>query len=679
MKRLLLASLVLGLGASAASAAPLQLQGSDTLFDWTQYMLDHCPGIDQVNNLNYKGGGSGTAELAMPSTYTPLQQIGPMSKKLSSGASPEFNNYAGLGRPSQGIKVALDAIGILVDNEETNTCNTAVYSKTITVLDKNGGGGVDDGAATPVAGCDGCVLSGSDYTYTFEDWREPLRIIYGGQSIKHTQAQKDGTKCSENPISRSNISTRRCNSDLRRTLADNWEAFFEESACNGTDADNCQQIRHVFRRDDASGTTDVFLETLGLPKIVAGAPPFCNGAEMEDEDPIRRDCSESADFTGDEQVCNSVAANLLNAAGPATASVAAGWHGGPISNPPNANAADLGLVLSIVIPESTPSQDPYQALTAGFPYCSTGAFGGSFRYAPMPQSSLDSLINRCPEGNKRVGGSNCQWPAFKDAGGAYHFGCINKKTNVPAAKTIANIDGRVYNLIARNNNGSMQTIRRGSSNVAVHHSMYRIHTTQVMPGGTFTSAGNACQFIDATDQIGCLVHASPCSIGYSGLGADNRDPNKILALRTNKIGCETDLIDNDLDGTVDETTTPEVCTTIYPSVPVVRRLVNSTATCGTQAAATAGQLFDQRYPLGRVLYYNSTKGFNTAADTDPYHFANIADTFDEKKLAACAADQHYADDATNAVGFVTLDDDVCATAGLGMTMTEDCRMPIFNY
>jgi hypothetical protein len=48
---------------------------------------------------------------------------------------------------------------------------------------------------------------------------------------------------------------------------------------------------------------------------------------------------------------------------------------------------------------------------------------------------------------------------------------------------------------------------------------YRIHTSQdmLLPNQPATTVGTAiCNYQDATQQIGCLVQASPCSIGYAG-------------------------------------------------------------------------------------------------------------------------------------------------------------------
>jgi hypothetical protein len=675
MKRVLLATLALGLAAGTASADPLALNGSDTLFDFTTTLLGPSKCNVSSSLLVYKGGGSGLGEDNMEAGS---QQIAPMSRALK--APPK--SIVGV---SQGCKVGLDGLGIWVDDGDVNNCKTAAYDGFLDVTDAN-----SDGVLTCPDCVDGPDADGVLDTYQFTDWRDVLRIIYGGQT-----EHKPLGACVDGAVSRSVIGTKNCNSDVRWSLVNNWQKIFEETTCNGADPDNCAQLRHAFRRDDASGTTDVFLETLGLPDRnvkVNGPPvrPFCNGAELEDDDPIRRVCAgngTSGNPDGDEQVCNSVAASLLGPANNSTNNTTSeqGWHGGPTSNPGNADSADLGLVLPIVIPATGAYQDPNP--------CSFGPSGGSFKLAPMPSGAGTSAQQKCPDGRKPSGG-NCAWP-IRTVSGSPQWGCINKKRNVPGARTIANMDGRVYNLIARNADKTMQTVERVVTNalgnvitinVPVHHALYRIHQSSVMPGGNYTTAGTptpwvaatiGCQELDATEQIGCLVGASPCSIGYAGLAADKAN-SRPLALRTPRTGtCTDDGVDNDGDGNVDEASPAEQCGAVLPTTTTIRRLAEPFgASCGAGHETTSH--YDIRYPLSRTLYYNSRKGFATAGDTDPYHFANIDDTFGEQQLIKCACDRFYTDSIVNQFGFVTIDslNPICNAPG---NTDPACRAPIRTY
>jgi hypothetical protein len=647
MRKALVASLVLGLAGTASSQA-LQLRGSDTLFTFTNQLVDICEPNITAGELIYRGGGSTLGETEME---TDNQQIAPMSRFIDSGTCTLSANKA------QGCKVALDGLALFADDTEANSCDTVRHSGFMQVQDLNGAAGLDNGAGGACPGCvDGPITPGVIDHYEFTDWRDALRIVYGGQ-----HDHKIADACAELPPSRSAATTKFCNSDVRHTLVASWNNLFEEGAgCNGADPDACTQLKHAFRRDDVSGTTDVFAELLALPAI--GNVPFCNGREMEDEDPVRRDCAEditqaanSAGTNGYEQVCNTVARSVLGASAngfqtPVGTNMNPGWRGGPTANPANAESADLGLVLPIVIPPVDPYHD-----TNG---CSALAVGGQFRYAAMPLGGISPAQLRCPDGNSRVGGQ-CQWPV-RVVSGTPRFGCINKKGNLPGARTIINMDGRVYNLIARNPDGSIQTVPRVDAadlaggqpeyQVQLHHAFYRIHGTAVMPNGVPDAGSTGCREPDATEQIGCLVHASPCSVGFAGLAGDLLNPNKPLALRA----------PNATGGA------------ILPGETTIRRLNDPTGT-GTTCAATGD--YDIRYPLARNLWFNAFDGFE-GADGIARNFDNIPNTRREQDLIKCACDRFFSDQAATTAGFITLSElgaGQCDTANEGGVCNSDIR------
>jgi hypothetical protein len=67
---------------------------------------------------------------------------------------------------------------------------------------------------------------------------------------------------------------------------------------------------------------------------------------------------------------------------------------------------------------------------------------------------------------------------------------------------------------------------------------YRIHTSHSLNPASTTAAPITCgnptgpsAFADMTDQIGCLVNASPCSIGYAGRGAADHNPATTDAIK----------------------------------------------------------------------------------------------------------------------------------------------------
>ena len=662
MKKASLATLLLALGAGTAAAQPFPLRGSDTLLIFTEELIDICtPNIDPATELFYQGGGSGLGAGEMAASR---QDIAPMSRFMNANTNECSRFGTNLG---QGCQVALDAVAINAEDEnqtpDAGECNTLRYSGALTVrADANAAGNttIDCGGAGLCTnhqnGADGTPGTADDTEdYTFSDWRDVLRIIYGGQ-----HAHVTATACSLSNPAASVVADRNCASDVRYTLANNWTNLFQEgSTCNSTDPDACTQLKHAFRRDDASGTTEVFLEALGLPPFQSGSRAsltirpqrtFCNGLENEEEDPIRRDCDlqHPSGTTGLQNLCNPTRAALRGAKHDTPpdpvnsyASTVSMWFGGPTTDPAGA-VGDLGLVLPMMIPEA--SNHPF-----GEARCSNLPNRGSFALAAMPSSPpvppLPASSRLCPNGTARAGGL-CFWPL--QAGStpsAPDFECTANKLNRPTSGF--DIDGRGYNLIPRNPNGTLKTVERVNPNTDavyqrnVTYATYRLHELTVLNGGTYTTApggtplqtgtdGVGCQSDDATHQIGCLVGASPCSIGFAGLASIDVDPQpqKGLALAArNAAGYGA----------------------VFPTKANVRRLNDSLVTC---TPGTPGQQLDGRYPIARGLWFNSLKGFE-GADGVPGNFDNIVNTRREQDLIKCACDRHFADVAANDSGFVT--------------------------
>jgi hypothetical protein len=126
-------------------------------------------------------------------------------------------------------------------------------------------------------------------------------------------------------------------------------------------------------------------------------------------------------------------------------------------------------------------------------------------------------------------------------------------------------------------------------------SFHRIHAVHSLVTPNVT-----CQAPSATDQIGCLVRASPCSLGFAGNSAVQ---GNTIALNVNNVA---------------------------PADACVRNLVTPGAPASTI------------YPISRKLYLNTTDGFETL----------VAGT-DQRKLAECFANGKGRDAAV-AHGFVAL-------------------------
>jgi ABC-type phosphate transport system substrate-binding protein len=459
MRKSLWCAALLGLSAGTASAQlDANYEGSDTLFNILNRadtgivrQLEASGAID-VGDLVYIGTGSGNGETELESNF---QELAPMSRFLDNAAC----THASATDPGCWV-IALDGLALAADNTEDTTCDVLRYSGALNVTDQNGDG----------LDCPGC----SGNTYTISDWRDVLRIVYGGQ---HTHIA--GSVCGAAFPARSPIAEKNCNSDVRRQLVSSWSNLFE-GGC--TDGECAQGLKHAWRRDDASGTTEVFLELLSLPAITA--TPFCNGPDAgtvannttADADPIRRTCETN------EQICTGAA-------------------GGP-------NAGTNGLVLPIKSPVGA---DPYFGITQN---CSATTFSvGAFGDVQVTDFPLPSA---CPNGAPLLGGT-CKQPKREGTGtGPTGFDCMAHANNdPPGTVNAATFDARVYNLRPRQPNGLLVPTSNPALNAMRASPWYRVHQARVAAGSNISF----CREPDASDQIGCLVNAAPCTIGFSGVGA----------------------------------------------------------------------------------------------------------------------------------------------------------------
>jgi ABC-type phosphate transport system substrate-binding protein len=272
-----------------------------------------------------------------------------------------------------------------------------------------------------------------------------------------------------------------CNSPERQALVNNWSSFFT-AGCAG---ESCTQIRHAFRRDDVSGTTDTFKAQLG----VSSSAVFCNGtaaanASAQDNDPIRRTCDVN------EDVCSGV---IIPTAGTG-------------ANDASRNGT-LGVVLSIAVPTAN-------VPGTSSPFGNTNACAaGRFSYKPWPGADI-----RCPDGSAKNAG-NCRVP-LDASGGA---GCINRPSNRPSFSNPTNLDGRSYNLVLRDTAGNL--VNPGTTSTLQRGAYYKLHASRAIAAGAAT-----CKLLDSTTQIGCLAAASGCSVGFAGREVDQVPSTSILTI-----------------------------------------------------------------------------------------------------------------------------------------------------
>jgi ABC-type phosphate transport system substrate-binding protein len=645
MKKTLAGALFVALGAAATGAGALDniaLQGSDTLKPLTIQVLAACPA---AAGLTYPGGGSGAGEGALKAG---TQTVAPMSRFLAAANACAFNS----GNPveAEALQVGLDAISIVIHQSHRTACDPdSPPTGAACTKDVETGLRYSDGTA-PLT----CVSNGA--AVTINDWKAVLRLIYFGLTPKDVGACKlaTSTECTTNAEcpgagdscvipSGQFLTDRDCSDPCRVELVNNWSKLFQ-NACSGGE---CTQLRHAFRRDENSGTTDAFRDLLsvrGTPDFVADGNkgfPFCNELDAgandvpaacppltvagavagspglsarpylelyQDQDPIRR----TALGTG------ALALDLKTPPPVAPTEQVASAKG------------DLGLVLPISVPPlvagSVSNNERHARIgtqdRAGTPvptqYCTRGFFklGAAPSIAAVAPASTvcapGPAYALCPDGDVpkgacfdntlkiAIGGTGlCPYPVFDaDASVAttndQDFRCINGQNNRPAISTgtnqmnaaikaacvATNFDGRVYNLHPHNAAGNYITQTYNYSGGAVGvpltgsrpvvGAFYRIHETRTAVTGSADCAGDTCCALDdSTDQIGCLVAASPCSLGFAG--------------------------ENSLNQTVATTPVQSVYGSSLNGVEKAQACVLSNA-----------------YPLSRFLYLSTLAGFTTA-------------------------------------------------------------------
>jgi hypothetical protein len=277
--------------------------------------------------------------------------------------------------------------------------------------------------------------------------------------------------------------------------------------------------------------------------------------EFQDQDPVRRKCvSDNFDtlqgrVKPTEQVCSA--------------------------------DGQLGVVLAINPPPPS----------AGFAYPSVICDVGAYEFGPDVVNAFGAGI-RCPNGDEPLGApAQCRLPVTPDL----MFNCLNGggtwvafgSTSVFAANgapavidgdTVGEtmgrtpIDGRVYNHVVRDPAGNPLKIWRpnpamlGTINTPTVGSFYRIHSTRSLLAGAADT--KTCQRSDATDQVGCLVQASPCSLAYASGSAVAQNPGGTIGIRVQGM---------------------------LPDTASIQNLI-------TQAGPI--------YPFAHKLYVNSLRGFN---------------------------------------------------------------------
>ncbi|MES1207052.1 MAG: hypothetical protein ABUS79_14030, partial [Pseudomonadota bacterium] len=279
---------------------------------------------------------------------------------------------------------------------------------------------------------------------------------------------------------------------------------------------------------DMTGSSDALVSILNPPgrgigtlsNVSVGAAkntnPFCNSSDAnaspatvsfagssdyQDLDPVRTNC-----VAGKDGVCEP----YRNFSPYTTGSAFAG---------------DLGVVLPIVLPDSTSTtpSDIYPSLA-----CSTACMlVGTIRTNQIPANF------RCPGGALPLGGF-CFMP-FAGSAAAPDPRCYTPNTT-RCVDIAAREDGRQYNLTVVVAASQVPAAQRGTAqfqfaidaNKRIENgAFFRIHANAAgannVPDPSVGQSG-ICRQYDATAQIGCLVDSDPCSVGFAGREAAHSFP-----------------------------------------------------------------------------------------------------------------------------------------------------------
>lgn len=301
------------------------------------------------------------------------------------------------------------------------------------------------------------------YSSDVPAWAEALQLVYGGVNGAGTAEACGGSG--------------RDNADHPRVkLLNNFSSLFSNSCASG----ECTELRFAFRRGDKSGTTKVF-------KKLTGVEDFCGGAQHEDNDPVRTDCSSFAS-AGNLQYCPT---------------------------------GSFGVVQAIDIP----SGEEFKGMNRK--ECVQGNF--DFAFAPFGATE-------CPDGTAPFAGLFCSYP--RDCNDKY--GCVNTGANSSTFNFF--MDGREYNnfhLKADLNPYVLPTTDEGTQ-----FSFFSLFANGKCTGGD--SGNNATQQIGClVSQLDCTIGYGGISMLEAPITLnDNANCGGVIAADNAATGFDVDVNDN---------------------------------------------------------------------------------------------------------------------------------------
>jgi len=499
---------------------PVNLTGSDTFNRTMDQLLNGLRASGDVSPIGsggievYRGDGSSAGERQMegspsgaeetcgpndgnglPENNPGCQEIAPMSRPMDSSICEDDNaaaNAEGIAACQDGIVIVAKNVNYAQYGQSAAACTAYNTASSNSANTSNNPPSADpsfsayDGVGDWRDSGQVVVPGNPNYDVGLNGlgWKDIARIVYTG----FDNNDGNGTAAAGGEQNR----LIRCNSPLRQAVLSQWSNIAEGSTCSGT---GCTNVIRALRRDDSSGTTQFFVEALGLTPVLTGGRTamislgactnpvtnftFCDGGEAE----VNFGTNDTATSAGD---CNGV-------------------RGDPIKKAccADEDICDRNGQMGVVVAVRSPSENLTQSLPPN--QCTRNSFA-RIDYQASSQAA-------CPDGTTPVAG-RCRFP-FWNNNGVRDFNCLNSRNSQPPQLPAGSIDGRVYNTVVRTSAGVVQKLATGNMPEAgTYRYNQSVVNTGVVQGGPIP---DVCRQADATSIIGCAVaNTNCCIIGFAG-------------------------------------------------------------------------------------------------------------------------------------------------------------------
>jgi hypothetical protein len=505
------------------------LTGSDTMVDVMNYAIDVAAdgvvggaqlplsynGIgSSAGQRQLEGGATNTGEPTCASTDPDnigCQDIAPMSRQMNSAVC---NDPEAVGN-AEGLAICGDALVIISDNTSYQATENEAGKACTTVSSTPG----LEGGAAAKAELGGAKTLANGYQIGangIEPWQDVLRLVYTG--CTNTDAF-GATSCAV----AGNRKTR-CDGQARKDLVATWTNLFEV----GSDGTVCNSgtcpsgLRAAYRRDDSSGTTNVFLDFLDVVNSSAALGSRSEYYNLLGNATVAAPNDQAFCDGGDVEACFASVVSA-DSSTPTKQQLITADFGDPIRT--NCIAGDelccgdgkMGLVRAVrSVVDSMPTTQAYPTK-----WCTTGVW----RLRAINSSTLrvcpSATLAGQPNTNLGKTGASCWMPANTE-GGPDNFNCINRSTNLPAGYTG---DGRAWNYLINNVASSPAIKTIDATRVRLPDvAQWRQNMSANPPIVGAQNVTPVCQERSGTRNIGCLTGNTTCTIGFSGEEAGKLAP-----------------------------------------------------------------------------------------------------------------------------------------------------------